>query len=230
MIISSNPWELRIITSSKEQSYNYGNGWLSLILDDEIFELSTRLVSIKHKIIGSPKITASTFNRYLNPCKECYGSGLLLYVDDSLFIENKNLSILDDGFLCKNVSEKLKSVMRIEIKPAIKKLKEEGLFDFTKKFNELTTDEKNIFLHGFTHKKFLKPKGNKNTKGDYIAWKGIYFYIRDNLSQLEKPLGKKIADSIIKSNCPFCSGTGFNKELELFFVNGMNVIDNLVTR
>ena len=227
IIVLSDPWELRIITNSIEQAYNYGNGWLSLILDDEIFELSTRLVSIKNKIIGSPKITASTFNRYLNPCKECYGSGSLLCLDDSLFIENKNLSIVDDGFLYRSVSEKLKSVMRIEIKPAIKKLKEEGLFDFTQKFSQLTTDEKNIFLHGFTHKKFLKPKGNQNTKGDYIAWKGIYFYIRDNLTQLEKPLGKKISDSIIKSNCPFCGGAGFNKELELFFVNGVNVIDKL---
>jgi excinuclease UvrABC ATPase subunit len=107
----------------------------------------------------------------------------------------------------------------MEIKPAIKKLNEEGLFDFSKKFNLLTTEEKNIFFHGFIHKKFLKRKGNKNTKSDYISWKGLYFYIRDNLSKFDKPLKIAITNSIKNSSCPFCKGTGFSKELEFIFVN-----------
>jgi excinuclease ABC subunit A len=226
-IILRDPWEFRIIAENIRQAYSYGNGWLSLILNNEILELSTRLVSIKHKIIGSPRVTASTFNRYLNSCKECYGSGLLLCLNDDLIINDKELSILDDGFLSKDISEKLKSVMRIEIKPAIKKLKDEGLFDFSKSFNQLTVNEKNIFLHGFIHKKFLKQKGNKNTKSDYIAWKGLYFYIRDNISQFENLFGKTITDSTRKSDCPFCNGTGFNKELELILVDKFNVIQLL---
>lgn len=217
-IISFSPWQIRVITNDIEQAYNYGNGWLSLI-GNELVEVSTRFVSIKHKIIGSPKITTSTFNRYLNPCKECYGSGSLIHIENNLFIQNGTASILDDDFLYKSISDNLKSVMRMEIKPAIKKLNEEGLFDFSKKFDLLTFEEKDIFFHGFIHKKFLKPKGDKNTKGDYISWKGLYFYIRDNLSKFEHPLKIAIANSIQNSNCPFCNGTGFNKELEFIFVN-----------
>jgi len=221
------PWLFRIIADDIKQAYNYGNGWLTLIFDDKMLELSTRLVSIINNIIGSPKITTSTFNRYLNPCQECYGTGLLLYIDDGLFIKNNNLSILDEGFLCDHISKKFKSVMKLEIKPAVKKLREEGLFDFTEKFSRLTNEEKNIFLHGFIHKKFLKPKGNKNTKGDYVAWKGIYFYIRDNISQFDKHLGKLISESQKNSDCPFCNGTGFNKELNFFFIGNDNIINFL---
>lgn len=227
-IILNDFWEFKVIANNLEQAYNYGNGWVSLILgNNEELEFSTRLVSLQHKIIGSPKITTATFNRFLNPCKECYGSGLLLYLDDDLIIKNKDLSILDDGFLYKNIADKLKSVMRLEIKPAIKKFKEEGLFDFSKPFSQLSFDELNMFLHGFIHKKFLKPKGNKNTKADYIAWKGLYFYIRDNTSQFEKSLGKKIDESKNNHDCPFCNGTGFNKEIELFFVKNTNVLSLL---
>ncbi|MFZ2726305.1 MAG: hypothetical protein WAX77_08655 [Methylococcaceae bacterium] len=228
-IILQNPWDFKIITDNIEQAYNYGNGWVSLLLDNEIIELSTRLVSIKHQVIGSANVTTATFNRYLNACKECYGNGLLLYLDDNLVINNKTLSLLDDDFLCKAVANHLKSVMRTEIKPAIKKFKEEGLFDFAKPFNQFTIDEKNMFLHGFIHKKFLKPKGGKNTKADYIVWKGLYFYIQDNISRFEKSLGKAITHSINHSACPFCNGTGFNKELELFFIDNMTVLEKLIT-
>jgi len=228
-IILSDFWEFKIISNNLEQAYNYGNGWVSLILENEILEVSTRLVSVRHKIIGSPKITTATFNRYLNSCKECYGSGSLIYLDNNLIIKNEELSILDNDFLYENIADNLKSVMRIEIKPAIKKLKEEGLFDFSKPFNQLNIDERNIFLHGFIHKKFLKSKGDKNTKGDYIAWKGLYFYIRDNLSRFEKSLERNISESINNSDCPFCNGTGFNNELELFFINNVNVIEKLTS-
>jgi excinuclease UvrABC ATPase subunit len=217
-IISFSPWEMRVIANDVEQAYNYGNGWITLI-SDELVEVSTRFVSIKNKIIGSPKITTSTFNRYLNSCKECYGSGLLIHIENNCLIENETASILDDDFLYNSILDNLKSVMRMEIKPAIKKLNEEGLFDFSKKFNLLTTEEKNIFFHGFIHKKFLKRKGNKNTKSDYISWKGLYFYIRDNLSKFDKPLKIAITNSIKNSSCPFCKGTGFSKELEFIFVN-----------
>ncbi|MDD4914578.1 MAG: hypothetical protein PHW13_06030 [Methylococcales bacterium] len=147
------PWH------TMEQAYNYGNGWLSVITRNEILELSTRLVSLKHKVIGSPKITTATFNRYLNPCKECHGSGFLTFLEDNLIIENIELSILDDGFLYESISNKFKSVMRLEIKPAITKFKDEGLFDFSKQFNLLDIDEKDMFLHGFIHNKFLKTEG-----------------------------------------------------------------------
>lgn len=226
-ILLNDPWHFKIITDTMEQAYNYGNGWLSVITKNEILELSTRLVSLKHKVIGSPKITTATFNRYLNPCKECHGSGFLTFLDDNLIIKNIELSILDDGFFYESISSKLKSIMRMEIKPAIKKFKDEGLFDFSKPFNLLDTDEKDMFFHGFIHNKFLKPNGNKNTKGDYIVWKGLYFYVRDNVSRFEKSLANEISSSITKSNCPFCKGTGFNKELELFFVEDVNIMSLL---
>jgi excinuclease ABC subunit A len=216
-VIKLDPWEFKVVTNKVEQAYHYGNGWLSVIFNNEkILELATRLVSVSNKIIGSPKITTSTFNRYLNSCRECYGSGLLLGLDENKIIENNKLSILDEGFLKKNIADKLKAEMRLEIKPALKKLREEGLFDFSKDFNQLDDEEKFMFLYGFIHKKFLKPTGNKDYKSDYIAWKGLYFYIRDNLSKFENIIGKEISSTMTNHCCPVCHGSGFNRELEFF--------------
>ncbi|EIJ43565.1 Excinuclease ATPase subunit [Beggiatoa alba B18LD] len=226
-ILLQNPWEFKIITNSSEQAYLYGQGWLSIIVSsNKIVELSTRLVSIKHKIIGSPQIIPATFNRYLNPCKECYGVGFLLGIENTKIIENADLSILDEGFLKKEIAEKLKGTMRLEIKPAIKKLREEGLFDFSKSFSQLNEEEKNIFLYGFIHKHFLKPMGQKNNKNDYIAWKGLYFYIRDNISKFDKTLSQDI--TIFEKTCPFCQGSGFNEELKFFHINN-NALSCLLT-
>ena len=52
-----------------------------------------------------------------------------------------------------------------------------GLFDFTKPFNKLNSEEKNIFLFGFQNYKFLKSKGKKTTLSDYIKWQGLYSFL-----------------------------------------------------
>lgn len=227
-IIEINPWNIRLKTDSLETAYLHGSGWLSVFINSDFLEICTRLVSVQNKIIGSPKITTSTFNRYLNPCRECHGGGTLLTLDKNLVIKNPSLSILDDGFLHKAISDKLKSIMQLEIKPAIRKFIEEDLFDFSKPYERFTTEELNIFLHGFIHKKFLKPNGNKNTKADYIAWKGLFFYVRDNLSKVDKNFSKEINVTVTNTPCPFCSGTGFNKELDFFTVDDIPIMERLI--
>jgi len=138
-------------------------------------ELATRLVLPSKGIIGSVHVNAATFNRFLNPCRECRGDGKLNFLNEDAIINDKGCSILNDGFFVNTISNKLKAVMRLEIKPAIKRLKDEGLFDFSIPYSSMRQEELNMFLHGFIHRKFLKPNGVATTLSDYIAWKGLFF-------------------------------------------------------
>ena len=207
-------WSYRVEVDDLETAYNFGKGWITIKSKNETFEFFTRLVSLKNKIIGTPKIDEKTFNLYLNSCIYCKGKAIKEAYDIDLIIADKSKSILENGFFHSNI--------KINLKTVISKFKKEGLFDFTKPFNELTEEEKNIFLFGFKEYKFLKPNGRVNAFSDYIQYNGIYNYIYENLRKIN------IKDEIIKSKhivrCPFCVN-GFKKEVKYYQNNQQNIID-----
>ena len=47
----SNEWEFRVKVNDFEKAYNYGNGWITVKSLGKTYELFTRLISIKNKII-----------------------------------------------------------------------------------------------------------------------------------------------------------------------------------
>jgi len=176
ILLNTNPWDIRIVARSAIQAYQHGKGWMTVRDKDmNTSELATRLVLPSKGIIGSVHVNAATFNRFLNPCRECRGDGKLNFLNEDAIINDKGCSILNDGFFVNTISNKLKAVMRLEIKPAIKRLKDEGLFDFSIPYSSMRQEELNMFLHGFIHRKFLKPNGVATTLSDYIAWKGLFF-------------------------------------------------------
>ena len=207
-------WSYRVDIDDMQNAYNFGNGWVTIVSNNQTFELFTRLVSIQNKIIGTPKIDERTFNLYLNNCRYCNSVGLKKVYDRTLIIKDEKKSILDDGFFHSNIKFSLKSI--------ILKFKKEELFDFTKPFNQLSIKEQNVFLFGFQEYKFLKPKGRISALGDYIKWQGIYKYVFDDLKKIE------IADKIEKSKhseiCPFCKN-GFKNEIQYYRYNGISLID-----
>lgn len=168
---------------------------------------------MKYKIIGSSKIDEQTFNLYLNSCRYCEGKGYLYVYDKNLIINDYSKTILDKDFFKFKLTLKLKSV--------IEKFKKEGLFDFSKSFNELSEEEKNIFLFGFKEYKFLKPKGRVNALSDYIKWDGLYRYVFNNLDKIE--FAKEIQESKHKEICPFCLH-GFKKEVDLIIYNNKKIV------
>jgi len=198
-------WDYRVELDNIEKAYNFGKGWITIQTKNAIFELFTRVISIKQKIIGSSKIDEKTFNVYLNSCIYCNGNAKLYAYDENLIINDKDKSILDKGFL--------QFDLKLNLKTIIKKFKDEGLFDFTKSFNELKEEEKHIFLFGFKEYEFLKKGGRINAKSDYIRWEGLYKYIYDNLDKID--FSNKIVESKHLEKCPFCN-EGFKKEISLF--------------
>ena len=210
-------WSYRVISNDLEKAYNFGNGWISLKNNEQSYELFTRLVSLKHQIIGTPKIDERTFNLYLNSCNYCNGKGQKKVYDLDLIIKDKTKSILDDNFF----NFKLK----VNLKTTISKFKQEGLFDFSKPYNKLSEDEKSIFLFGFKEYKFLKPNGKETTLGDYFEWKGLYHYIYDNVNKIE--ISQSIKASLRDTKCIFCGGIGIKNEVLYYTNNEKNIIDFL---
>ena len=84
----------------------------------------------------------------------------------------------------------------------------------------MSNEEKNILFFGFKEYKFLKPKGNKNNLKDFIIWKGINFYIREYLK-----IHKQFSLESKNIKCPFCKGTGFQKEVKFYLLNEKTIID-----
>ena len=210
-------WDFRVKSKEIEKAYNFGNGWITVKSENITYELFTRLVSIKDKVIGTPKIDEHTFNLYLNSCIYCAGTVTIESYDKSLIIKDEDKSIVEDGFFHSNIKMSLKSI--------INRFEKEGLFDFNKPFSTLNKKEQNIFLFGFKEYKFLKPKGQVNSIGDYIRWQGVYNYVYADLKKI------KISDEIKKSQykevCPFCK-SGFKKEVEYYLNDGISLLSYIV--
>ncbi|CAA6809684.1 MAG: Excinuclease ABC subunit A paralog of unknown function [uncultured Sulfurovum sp.] len=209
-------WNYRVEIDNLEKAYNFGNGWVSIESEGTIYNLFTRFVSIKNKIIGSPTINEHTFNLYLNSCQYCKAKGTLEAYRENLIIADDKKSILEDGFLYPLVKIKLR-----DVRSAINKFKKEEIFDFSRPFNQFSEEEKNIFLFGFKEYKFLKPKGRVNALGDYISWKGLYYYVYENLSKV--PNAKNIKESQYSKKCPFCDGVGIDKEVNYYLKDQLSI-------
>lgn len=209
-------WGFLVKAKDLETAYNFGNGWIVIIYNNNNYHFSTRLVSIEDKIVGSPTIDEKTFNTYLNSCQYCDGSNIKNAYDLHLIISDANKSILEKGFF--------NFTYEPSFKRAVNKFRTEGLFDFTKPFNTLSNDEKKIFLYGFREYKFLKKNGNPSKESDYTEWKGLYSYIYHSLSKI------KIANEIRRSQhevkCPFCE-IGIDKEVNYYYINNKSIADLL---
>jgi len=209
-------WNFRVQSKEIEKAYNFGNGWVTIKSDKLTYELFTRLVSKKNKIIGTPNIDEHTFNLYLNSCLYCDASGSKESYDKKLIIKDENKSIMENGFFHSNIKLALKSI--------ISKFEKEGLFDFNQPYSKLTKEEKDIFLFGFREHEFLKPKGRINAISDYIRWQGLYNYIYADLKKIK--ISDEIKESQSKEICPFCK-QGFKKEVEYYLKDGISILSYL---
>ncbi len=209
-------WDFRVQSKEIEKAYNFGNGWITVISGKTTYELFTRLVSVKNKIIGTPKIDEHTFNLYLNSCIYCNGTGTKECYDKNLIIKDENKSIIENGFFHSNIKIPLKSI--------ISRFQKEGLFDFSKPYSKLTKEEQDIFLFGFREHEFLKPKGRIHAISDYIRWQGLYSYIYADLKKIK--ISDEIKASQHKEVCPFCK-SGFKKEVEYYLNNECSILSLL---
>ncbi|HEX8155442.1 MAG TPA: hypothetical protein VF698_20075, partial [Thermoanaerobaculia bacterium] len=127
---------------------------------------SDRLVNMKHGIVGPMSPVPAHFTRHdaLGQCPMCSGRRVVGALDDALVVADPRRTPDDDAFLTPEANAVMKGVRQNELKPFLRRLAKEGLWDASAPFARLDPAARDQILFGFSSRpgagSFLKPGGN----------------------------------------------------------------------
>jgi len=171
---------------------------------------SIRLFSLKEKVVDRVFPDQFAFNLYKNSCQHCHGYGKILSYPLKDWVDETK-SILDKGSLPFPLE---KSLPKRTISYFAQK---EGLFDFSRPTQLLSTVERNILFYGFKAYRFQKPNAKSNADHQYYEWEGLNSYIYDKRKQLDTSAA--FVDKVDWVDCPFCSH-GFSSKINYYQSEG----------
>src|SRR5215469_10711269 len=146
--------------------------------------------------INVPKLEprSFSFNSTYGACPECHGLGSIYDFDPAKTITDWSKPLLDGAMGPGSASQYL---LRL-IKLAAEKYK----IDIGKPFDQLTSDQQNLFLYG-------PPKG----EGSRTGFHGIFSYLRSNLEDSRSEGYREyMMQYMSASTCPRCSGKRLRPE------------------
>lgn len=191
-------------------SFQLGGNTFITINDSKPHFHSLRAIDYRNRIVGSKIIHPNLFNKFYCQCQYCNGSGEVPNIQPML---SKNHSKIYDKEFYESL--KISSINLYSISRAIKKFKEEMLFDIDKSFDEMNEAEMKYAIYGVNEIHFLEPSARKNALSDQIWWLGL-LKILENTPFIEK---------LPKTACLMCDGTGFIKEMEYYFCEDKKVYE-----
>lgn len=187
---------------------------------------SGRLVDLKSAIVGPMSPVPAHFQRHdpLGHCPMCEGSRVVERMDDSLIVADPKRTPDDEAFLTKEANAIMKGVRQNELKPFLRRLAKEGLWDASCPFSRLDSSARDQILFGFWSRpgpgSFLKPGGDPAQVASWLRWDGLY---RRLLGEVDRSRDADWADRVRKSArpvpCPRCQGTGLQSYAKLLKVN-----------
>lgn len=150
------------------------------------------------------------FRNPYNHCLSCKGTGFINTIDfGKCFVDYD--AAWDKGLLKDDVFSALRNYNFSRIKKMFNALKSFRGVDLSKKFSQMSSDEKNIIMYGDWNFK-LPVKQNKS-----YVWRGLNFLIQKYMRESSSPLKQIIQDSITEKECPICHGrTLKHKEMLLY--------------
>lgn len=203
----------RITVSEKENkrleesvtlALEVGNGVIKVLGKEELL-FSQTAFSFKSGLSYEPLEPSDfSFNHPSGMCLTCQGLGTTQEFDLSKVI-NPKLSIAED---CCLVASSYKTVRYGNIYDNLAKLYH---FKVTTPWEKLSTEAKEVFLHGINKKwvkmQFVHPE--KKTKWtDYIHWKGVLGEAKERFQKAESEAYQKNMKALMhESECSACKGT-----------------------
>ncbi|RSL19389.1 excinuclease ABC subunit A [Edaphobacter aggregans] len=148
-----------------------------------------------------------SFNSTYGACPECHGLGSIYDFDPAKTISDWSKPLLDGAMGPGSASQYL---LRL-IKLAAEKYK----IDIRKPFDQLTTEQQNLFLYG-------PPRNEAGRTGFH----GIFAYLRSNLEDTKSEGYREyMMQYMSASTCPVCKGRRLRPESLAVTVNGASIAE-----
>jgi excinuclease UvrABC ATPase subunit len=157
-------------------------------------------------------------------CPACTGQREITALAESLVIGNRAATPDGDGFLTPEADAVMKGVRRNELKPLLRRLATEGLWDLSTPFGDLRPERRDLVLFGFWSRpgpgSFLKSaSANPAEVGSWLRWDGLYRRVLDEADRSRhSEWVRRLKESVHRVRCPRCAGSGLQQFAEVLAV------------
>ena len=169
---------------------------------------------INHIVVTHPtNKDTSSFDFYYqdNHCPSCSGRGVIEQFDFDVVIQDKTVPFWD-GLLHPDVMEVLKYYQHPKLQFLFDEIKNELGHDISKSYNDMTDEEKHIFLYGYWEKSFYDKAGKtQRTWQGFNSIIGMYMFISKSIIKEHMKESKEMI------TCPICKGSILNHHKQLKF-------------
>ena len=169
---------------------------------------------INHIVVTHPtNKDTSSFDFYYqdNHCPSCSGRGVIEQFDFDVVIQDKTVPFWD-GLLHPDVMEVLKYYQHPKLQFLFDEIKNELGHDISKSYNDMTDEEKHIFLYGYWEKSFYDKAGKtQRTWQGFNNIIGMYMFISKSIIKEHMKESKEMI------TCPICEGSILNHHKQLIF-------------
>ena len=169
---------------------------------------------INHIVVTHPtNKDTSSFDFYYqdNHCPSCSGRGVIEQFDFDVVIQDKTVPFWD-GLLHPDVMEVLKYYQHPKLQFLFDEIKNELGHDISKSYNDMTDEEKHIFLYGYWEKSFYDKAGKtQRTWQGFNNIIGMYMFISKSIIKEHMKESKEMI------TCPICKGSVLNHHKQLKF-------------
>jgi excinuclease ABC A subunit len=179
---------------------------------------SDRLLDLNTSIIGPMAAIPSHFTRHdpLGRCPMCKGKRNVTAVAESLVIANPKATPDSDDFLTAEANVIMKGILRNELKPFLRRLEQEGLWDGNRPFARLDDASRESILFGFWSRpgagSFLKKNADPGEVASWLRWDGLYRHVLDQLHRSgDSQWVQQLRASERPIRCPRCQGSGLQR-------------------
>lgn len=190
---------------------------------------SDRLLDLDTGVIAPMVPVPSHFSRLDSRgwCPACEGQREVTAAAEPLVIGNPDTSPDGEGFLTPEADAVMKGVRRNELKPFLKRLAAEGLWELSTTFGELSPERREWILFGFWSRpgagSFLKSaSANPAEVGSWLRWDGLYRRVLDEAGRSRnEDWARRLKESCRRLRCPRCSGSGLQRFAQVLRVGEM---------
>jgi excinuclease ABC A subunit len=187
---------------------------------------SDRLVNLETGVIAPMIAVPSHFSRFesLGRCPMCEGSRLVTALSETLVIGNRAAEPDSDQFLTAEATAVMKGILRNELRPFLRRLSKECLWDPKTPFERLDHSKRNLILYGFWARpgpgSFLKSsKADSSEVASWLRWDGLYRHVTRELGRSRSAeWAQRVRESAHTVRCLLCEGSGLRRFAELLMV------------